>query len=296
MQRLLLFLLILFFSVSLRSQTGIISDDSLTVWAASFLDINVDDSQKMADNARFVQRMEELLRESNSMEIPFTDLKNISVMTAPDGSFRLFTWLVLTRNGYQPQGVLQVKQKKKTSFKIYPLNHTDADQKSVKYRTLSPDKWYGAVYYEMIPIRFKGDSYYVLIGFNGNDGLSHKKVLDVLSFSGTSPRFGLAVFEEEQKAANRVVFEYSARVKMSLRYDANKKEIIFDHLAPVNPSLVGHYKQYGPDMSYDAFVYRQGKWVYKPDVDARNDSENLGKPGTFWSLPGDTLSPLPDQH
>ena len=53
--------------------------------------------------------------------------------------------------------------------------------------------------------------------------------------------------------------------------------IVFDHLSPRSDSQKGQFQYYGPDMSFDAFVFEKGKWTYKKDVDARNDTENEGK-------------------
>jgi hypothetical protein len=69
---------------------------------------------------------------------------------------------------------------------------------------------------------------------------------------------------------NRVVFEYSARVSMSLRYDAAKKRIVFDHLSPAKPSFEGNYEFYGPDFSYDAFAFIDNYWVLEENIDIRN--------------------------
>ena len=71
-------------------------------------------------------------------------------------------------------------------------------------------------------------------------------------------------------ARDRIVFEYSSEVAMTLRYDENLGKIVFDHLAPLHPIYHEVYQFYGPDGSYDAFEFREGIWVKQEDVDARN--------------------------
>ena len=57
---------------------------------------------------------------------------------------------------------------------------------------------------------------------------------------------------------------------MTLRYDDKYERILFDHLSPESKNLVGHYSYYVPDLSYDAFELKNGKWYLKEDVIAVN--------------------------
>ena len=46
--------------------------------------------------------------------------------------------------------------------------------------------------------------------------------------------------------------------------------IVYDHLAPENPSLQGQYAFYGPTLSYDGIEWRKGRWQFVSDVSVRN--------------------------
>jgi len=46
--------------------------------------------------------------------------------------------------------------------------------------------------------------------------------------------------------------------------------IVFDHLSPSKPSLVGVYEFYGPDFSYDGYKFEKGMLELYPDIDIRN--------------------------
>ena len=70
---------------------------------------------------------------------------------------------------------------------------------------------------------------------------------------------------------DRLVFEYSAELSSSIRYNAQLKMIVFDHLAPLHPLYHGNYQFYGPDGSYDGLRFIEGIWVREDDVDARNN-------------------------
>lgn len=94
---------------------------------------------------------------------------------------------------------------------------------------------------------------------------------------GSSPKFGTPIFNIGKKVKKRVIFEYNSQAIMSLRYDEDKKLIIFDHLSPPDPSLEGQYQYYGPDGSYDALKFKKGKWILLEDLDARNKRKSNKK-------------------
>ena len=71
------------------------------------------------------------------------------------------------------------------------------------------------------------------------------------------------------------MFEFNAKLTMTLRYNATSESIVFDHLAPKEDFLDKQYQFYGPDLSYDAFIYRRGKWNFEEEVDVQNPRNKL---------------------
>ena len=69
---------------------------------------------------------------------------------------------------------------------------------------------------------------------------------------------------------DRMVLEYSTQVAMSLRYDPDMDMITFDHLVPFHPIYNGNYEFYGPDGSFDGLEFAAGTWIFREDIDARN--------------------------
>ena len=54
--------------------------------------------------------------------------------------------------------------------------------------------------------------------------------------------------------------------------------IVFDRLVPLHPSLEDMYEFYVPSTNViDGFLFRNGKWHYAKDVDARNPKDPLDK-------------------
>ena len=67
------------------------------------------------------------------------------------------------------------------------------------------------------------------------------------------------------------MFEYATEVAMSLKYNEERKQIIYSHLAPnsIDPTLEGQFQYYGPDGSFDALTLKKGKWYQETDIDIR---------------------------
>jgi hypothetical protein len=71
---------------------------------------------------------------------------------------------------------------------------------------------------------------------------------------------------------NRHVLEYSSGAVISVRFRPDNS-IIFDHLVPLPPSPGDDRIYFGPDYSYDAFIFRNGLWNLTINVDARNNKK-----------------------
>jgi len=67
----------------------------------------------------------------------------------------------------------------------------------------------------------------------------------------------------------RIVLEYSATATVSLRFDT-ANSIVFDHLVPFSPSAGTNRQYYGPEYTYDAYVFDGYVWKLKINVDVRN--------------------------
>lgn len=263
------------------------SIDSLVVWSSKLLDVKLGDETKLNYNEKFIEAFTEDLSLKGSIENDYSKLKSVSVQTAKDKSFRIFTWFVITKNGYQTFGLVQSANSKSKNPIVTRLNDKGEDLRSAQFKNLNAKTWFGALYYDMVPFKIKGKKYYMVLGFNPGNGLSHKKVIDVIQIMANGqPRFGAPIFEKDKKMANRIILEYDARAKVSLKYYEETKMVIFDHLAPSRPEFLDQYQYYVPDLSYDAFEFGKDEWNYKADVDARNADENLGSDGNRLVIDG----------
>lgn len=241
------------------------------------------DQERFEANKKFIEVFERVLQYHNSFEFPFDSLKGVARLASSDNKFRIINWNVPHDDGtHEYFGFVQVFIKKTKSYKVFRLNDQSAEIKNPDNTVGTPDKWYGMLYYKLIETRHKKKTYYTLLGWDGNDKISRKKVVDVISFAADgSPRFGDAIFAYDKKYPKRVIFEYANDAVMTLTYSEARKEIedekpitgmmiVFSHLVPTHPALQGQYQFYVNEGSLNGFRFVKGKWEYVADIDARN--------------------------
>lgn len=262
--------------------------DSLVAWSSVFLKPETPDEEKAQSNTKFTNLLSTLLQSSHEYLIEdFTYLKGISVLTSPDKNYRIYTWFNLTKQGYKTYGVVHTYMRNRKKNIVEILKDDSDDMRSPMYKSLDASSWFGVVYYDMQTFTYKGKKYQILLGYDGHDGLSQKKVIEVVQFGTNGKiRFGAPIFWNEKKSYYRILFEYSASAKVLLRFDDKNNRYIFDHLAPLRPELEGQFQYYVPDLSYDAFQLKSGKWEYKGPVDLLNPDENLGNQGNRFVIQG----------
>jgi len=230
------------------------------------------DMERKNANYQFIRTLVQALRTDNSFAFPFDSVKTISITTAPDKRFRILTWHVMNLDGsYRFYGTVQINTG--GELKMYPLEDYSPLAKNPEDSVADNRKWYGAMYYNIIPVN-AAKPYYILLGWKGNTVKSTKKVIDVISFNNGKPEFGMPVFDGNGKARKRVIFEYSRQVSMLLRYVPNQNIIVFDHLSPPDPKAKNNPETFGPDMSYDGYKLKNGRWAYIENLDMRNITDN----------------------
>lgn len=250
-----------------------------------------DDEQKIVVNTRLQKAVELLLNEPESTTATLDSLKKYRIIqVSPDKELRIINWdLTLEDKTHRYFGYIQHFNLKTNQWNLFKLNDASDELKSPENTTLSKDKWYGAYYYKIIATTYKNRAYYTLLGWDGNDRITQKKLIDVLYFEKNGdPKFGDPIFEVHKTVGpndkllvvfqKRVFFEYKQKVAMALKYDVNSEQIIYDHLSPDEESKKGQYQFYGPDLSLDAYKFKKGKWQLISNSEAgRNEKSKTDK-------------------
>jgi len=230
---------------------------------------NDTEMERQNANGQFIKTLVQALRVPNSFNFKFDSLKVVHILNAPDNRFRIFTWFMQFDDGsYRYYGTVQINTGDK--LVMFPLSDYSPFMKAPEDSVTTNAKWYGAVYYKIIPVYTEKNPYYVLLGWKGNTVKTNKKVIDVITFRDNKPVFGHSVFDGNSKVRKRVVFEYTRQASMVLNYDAAQNQIVFDHLAPPDKKQKGHFDVYGPDLSYDGYRFKDGRWEYVENLDMRN--------------------------
>jgi hypothetical protein len=260
------------------------SDDTdhskrLNVWQDSMKTITFNiynsNSEPERYNASYslIKTLVSALKTPNSFNYNFDSLKAITIQTAPDRKFRIFSWHVMNNDGsYRYYGTIQINNPD-GKLEMYPLIDFTSGIKSPSDTVTSNEKWYGAQYYRIIPVMGNVRTpYYILLGWKGSTVKSNKKVIEILHFKDGKPVFGMPVFDGDKnnKEKKRVIFEYTRQASMVLNYDSKLGMIIFDHLAPPDPKLQGRYDLYGPDFSYDGYKLQNGRLLLVSDLKVEN--------------------------
>jgi hypothetical protein len=230
------------------------------------------DSVRLDYARRFENQLTTLLNEKGSMDYDFSSLHNVSVLTAPDRCLRIYTFICPAVDGsfYRYYGFVQWRKSRKDNAHTVRLTQSPAGTPLSERMIYPAGMWPGALYYRMIHTRFKGKHYYTLLGWQGNNRFTTRKMIDVLTLDNDRILFGAPLFESETGIGQRIVFEYNAQAVMSLTYDTKRKRIVFDHLSPPSPELTGHFSTYGPDFTYDAYRWKAGRWQLIKNVEVRN--------------------------
>lgn len=247
--------------------------DSLVSLGRKFVNDTIDLERKNA-NYTFIKTLVSALKVPHSFNYSFDSVKSISVLSAPDNRFRIFSWHVMNEDGsYRFYGTIQMNAGEK--LLMYPLQDYSPMLKNPEDTITDNQKWYGAQYYKIIRATVADKPYYVLLGWKGNTVKSTKKVIEVLSFNREDkPVLGMPVFEGNNgKNRKRIIFEYTRQASMLLRYVPDEHLIVFDHLSPPDKKMKDQPETFGPDLSYDGYKLKNGKWAFVENLDMRNIPE-----------------------
>lgn len=271
------------------------------------------DNERYLASEETVQLLAKALEEEHSERWKWNLPDYVSVLSAPDGLFRIFSWAVIRDNGeFECFGAVQFYNEKEEEFEYRLLNDKSEELMNREESVLTADNWLGAVYQELIQTASGGRTYYTLLGWNGVDNITDLKVIEPVWIKGGEPQFGAPLFRR-MRNQRRVVMEYANDAMVNLRYETQtiqevehrrekvkgtnryrtvdkvkerkEKMIIFDEVEPQIPGMEGLYQYYVPSGTELAFSFVDGKWEMHQGAQGRLTDKKLNK----------EFSPLPKQ-
>jgi hypothetical protein len=277
----IVFILFFVFAFPLKSENEPISqfaeaEKRMSRLAVQLTEIRSDDSLILQTNAKLIAEFENTLKLEGSFSYPFDSIRHIGKITSNDQLLRIFTWNIVKADGTHKQfGFIQYLFKPQKKTLLYELIDRSESIDKPQSKILTPENWFGATYYQVVETKGPNGTLYTLIGWDGNDLYSSKKIIDVLTFDDNGkPKFGEPIFSFEKNVVDRIVFEFSRMVTMMVRWDDDYQMIVMDHLAPNNPIYEGNPKYYGPDLSYDGLKFKNNLWEYVPTIDYKKASKS----------------------
>ena len=180
-----------------------------------------DDNERFNANEKFLTLLDNVLEYPNSFDYPFENLDKISILTSSDKKFKIFTWAVFSNEGhYDNFGMIQARNETTEEYEIYRLWDRSDDVFSPQEAKLTDTSWFGAVYYELITTKNENITYYTLLGWDGKDLYSKRKIIEPITFKRNSgrPNFGASIFYKE-KQLKRMIFEYAPTASFNLKWD-----------------------------------------------------------------------------
>ncbi len=154
--------------------------------------------------------------------------------------------------------------------KAIPLTQSSLLDRDAEYMQYGHSDWYGALYYNMRPL--KGDkSSYLLFGYQQNGKFDKTKVADVLIVKEESIQFGGEHFvtenpESRDDIKSRKLLTYSSDTNASFNYNEALDMIIFDHLMPRMGQQESQGSTYVPDGTYEGYEWKNGRFVYQAKI------------------------------
>ena len=220
------------------------------------------------------QQMQELfkviLNTKKSYLYEFTETGHISMLQPKNKKFKIITWFVPHKDGnFTYYGIIQTCNKRGKKCNTYILE----DKQNLSQDNIGHDfklnNWYGCLYYDVITTEIEKTTYYTLLGWDGNNDKTTKKIIEVLNFpKQQAPNFGANIFNNNQQ---RILIEYSSQYPISLKYDTHLEYIVFDHLEPIDEISIENFSLYAPNLSYDIFKKTKLGWILEEEIYLNNE-------------------------
>ena len=269
------------------------------------------DNERYLASEQTVQALTEALQEDDSHRWRWQLPGYVSVLTSPDGHLRLFTWAVIRDNGeFECFGIVQFYNEREEEYQFATLHDRSDDLLNREESLLTPDNWLGAVYQEIIQVSTSDRTWYTLLGWNGVDNLTDRKVIEPVTIRGGKVQFGGPLFRRERNL-RRIVLEYANEASVHLAYETQyvqeiervrekvkgtnrhrtvekvhehkEQLIIFDEVEPQVPGMEGLFQYYMPSGTELAYAFVDGKWEQRKGAQGRLTDKKLNK--EFEPLP-----------
>ena len=223
------------------------------------------DEEKLKANDDFIELWDLVLDDPKSMKYDFEMLTTFPILTSKNKKLRIINWYISLSNNINKYFAIVQYYNNRKEYKVEYLKPLEGEVKSANSLKLNDSQWIGALYYSLTPFKRGKKEYYLLLGWDGNDERSNKKIMDVLSIS-KSLTFGAPIFRYKKERFHRYILEYKEDAAVSVQFNNDIESIVFPNLTPISEDLTGLYDFYIPDGSINAFELKNGTFKFKEDI------------------------------
>jgi len=233
------------------------------------------DQERVEANETFRKTLIKAFGEEGVYDYPFSSLLKIGMLPSGDGAFKLFTWNLPKTDGTYTYCAFLVFPDGKDYTELIDSEDLTMEDES---KTFTDKNWYGALYYHIQPVKEKGDTYYTLLGWDGNNKLSNMKIIDALEIDKRGKvEFGKPVFTTENGIRNRQIFEFAKNAQMMLSYIPAKDAIVYQVLAAISGAVENNRAYYGPSSAHNALRLNKGIWLLEEETDMTQPKSDPNK-------------------
>jgi hypothetical protein len=266
----ILFLVIQLFPVNTAKSQAPVHDTSAQLQDLfSRLANSTEDTDRLRINDSICSIVDSYVRSDSIFDHKFRNIRYLGEICPRNSKVKIVTWNLILRNSKSRYYCYFINRTGKQNS-VYSLVGTYREDTPRTDTIYSRSDWYGALYYDIRPLKKDNKLYWMLLGVDYGNPSVTRKIIDVLSFIGNGDIIlGRKWFSDSADDKFRVVIEYSSDAVISMKF-LSDKSIVFDHLVPFSAKQAESRSQYGPEYSYDGYNYEKGVWKFKPDVEVRN--------------------------
>ncbi len=213
----------------------------------------------------FTRTLVTTLKTPYSFNFKLDSLKSVNHIVSPDGKFKFFTWQLDLGDGtFRQRGAMQFPTKD-GQLKLLPFFDNSDFIANPSLGVFDRKKWIGAIYYQIIPITFKNETWYTLLGFDENTLSISKKIIEVVRFEKDEPIFGGDFFNYPadptypKSPVDRFIYQYKKGSNAIISYDREFNKIRISQLTSTENDLTNPATLVptGIDLFFE---WKNGKW------------------------------------
>ncbi len=216
------------------------------------------DAHRQVINDSICKEFTRTFSQPASFDYPFDSLQYVGKVYSTDRALRIYSWNYIAQSGnYHFVCFIQRKQ----DNVVFRLKQPKTVYLPQEQEEISPNNWYGALYYSAIPYKYQKKIVYLLLGWSRYSENRNFKIIDVLSFENNQIRLGDPLFHTNESILSRVIIPYTSRYTLTLQYDQKNKMIIFNHLSSGNNGSTAI-----PDENFSAYLVTKTGLKFKDEL------------------------------